>query len=63
MNLYCIYYRLDTDPREARRYWEDFAPDYASALRALADHAASVTSSLFQEIIVINKSEYLSVFK
>lgn len=61
--FFCITYRLDTDHRDSRRYWEDFAEDYSSALRALSDHAASITSSLFNNIIVLSKSEYLSVFK
>lgn len=66
MNHYCIIFRLDTDNKFSKRYWEDFADSRESAIGLLTDY---VRSNLFPDnlfppkIIIYRMDEYLSVFK
>lgn len=66
MNHYCIIFRLDTDGKFGKRYWEDFADSRESAIQLLAEY---VRDNLFPDnlfppkIFILRIDEYLSVFK
>lgn len=69
MNYYYIIFRLKSDPLGSKRRWEDFANSESEAIGMLCEYVISefapqdVFSTPFPEIIILSKSEYLSVFK
>lgn len=69
MNHYCITYRLDSDKRGDKRYWEEFANDKNHAIELLSEYVINKTrdgqTDLFYtpQIIILSFSEYLDVFK
>lgn len=66
MNFYTITYRLNSDRRNQKRYWEDFAESRESAISALADYCQRTffDGDLFSPgITIIRLDEYLSIFK
>lgn len=69
MNHYCITYRLDSDKRGDKRYWEDFADNKDHAIQLLSEYVImkfrGSQTELFTspQIIILSFSEYLDVFK
>lgn len=70
MNFYTITFRLDSDPRSSKRYWEGFADSKESAISILCIYSQT---SIFNQsefegiptpgIQILRMDEYLSVFK
>lgn len=69
MNHYHITYRLDSDRRGDKRYWEEFANDKNHAIELLSEYVIQKfcdgQNSLFDspQIIILSFNEYLDVFK
>lgn len=66
MNFYCITFRLDSDNKFSKRYWEDHAESRESAISLLTDYVRQnyFPDDLFPpKIIIYRMDEYLSVFK
>lgn len=68
MNFYCITYRLDSDKRGQKRYWEDFANNRDHAIELLSEYVfknicGGQTSLFDPKIIILLFSEYLDIFK
>lgn len=66
MNFYIIIYRLNSDSRNHKRYWEDFAESRDSAISALSEYCQKnfFDGDLFSlGITILRLDEYLSIFK
>lgn len=69
MNHYWVTYRLDTDKRGDRRYWEGFAEHKEHAIQILSEYVIKKyrggQTELFTspQIIILSFHEYLDVFK
>lgn len=61
--LLSFYFPLQNRPREAKRSWEGFAESFSDAIDALTVYASHIAGDLFSDIIILHKSEYLSIFK
>lgn len=63
MNFYCITYRLDTDKRDEKRYFEDFAESFDDFISQVISKHRFELNDLFSNVIIIHKSVYKSIFK